>query len=1275
MRSRNASCFVIIFCFAIAQLFASSVKADEPAWQRWATRLSDPSPSYRVQAADELARLGSDASPAVDALLARLDDSNSTVRLRVVQSLAYILAEPERVIERVLPLLDDEDEHVRYAAEWAIARFAVLPVKFSDATKRLNEFRFAEETIISRTHNNRHRAVIREAIVELEKLLSKQPKVVITEDFEQELKPLDLRIGQLENLVADFELGGLMRKLQIINELTTFDSAGIEGDVENARSKILRHSIVRSDEKCLHFALARWGQSGENAVASIFVGLDKNQRLPEWSSRVLREFKPQDESGIQKLIEIATLTDNSLSVRVAAIETLGRSLDTAAFGHLSEIANTRDQDPFLRRESLRAVGNLAAGTQLSADAEKLGLSLLRDELEPWDVRMAAAHMLGIVSPLSPAPARILVRAVEDRNRHGDTLADYELASAADALALFGSQASAGKSIVKQAIESNSERTRLAGIEVVVMLRSAASDLTGPLLERFHDPAETEDVRRAAAKALAAIGPQAVASLGQELCQLDEYCRLNGLNALAELGRQSLPTLPACIDLLQDSNSSLSTLSAAANVVGNIGRSGRPAAKALRNLMSTADHPSARASAIVALSQVGELTQGDVQLASANASDIAPQVAVALANTIAGDLSGPRRLVSLLADDDQDYAKTALLDIGQDAVAPLSELVANQQASLLHRQAAAELLATIPQHQYATLVATLSDPNLSSNCQNCLEYVQPQDGGTELLQSLITAYNQTADLEYQRRIELAAENLSLNRATNRSVHPDRFARHLQRDFEWEVFIQPLAVNSEENDPISLPQMGAPSGSSDIDAFALEAEMDFTEEALLSEPPLPPLPPASLELEPKTKTSLVPAMPRIPVDDKLADSPFQSKVNVFYGTNRTPSVNTYPATLFGWQSEVIQKLLAVGAALAIITFWVVGYLRRQVVLYSIVGITGVVLVAGLMGVRYLKISVPADRVVQAYTSDVGSELRLGHCEVTIPAGHQTGELESQSIVRFEFAKDPEKHVFLQQTRELNSERFFAELNQEMEDRGDNLLVFIHGYNVSFEDAARRTAQMAHDLNFAGAPVFYSWPSQSNWYRYQQDRKNLELSTGPIKRFLLQLAEESGAKSINVVAHSLGSKGLVEALSEMEPSQSPRFNQVVLAAPDIDADIFKTRIAPRIHDKMRRCTVYTSKTDLALLASRYFNAGVRAGESISMEDLHGVEVVDASGIDTSLIGHSYYGEQSLLADLNELLLETPISSRQFVTAADNVPTLYRLGRTAIADDRSNLPSTIIR
>ena len=105
---------------------------------------------------------------------------------------------------------------------------------------------------------------------------------------------------------------------------------------------------------------------------------------------------------------------------------------------------------------------------------------------------------------------------------------------------------------------------------------------------------------------------------------------------------------------------------------------------------------------------------------------------------------------------------------------------------------------------------------------------------------------------------------------------------------------------------------------------------------------------------------------------------------------------------------------------------------------------------------------------------SALRYGTSEVSIPRNHRMGELEAPSIWRLEFREDPAKHVVLQKTTVTSEDAFYADLAARVRrSEAANAFVFVHGYTVTFEDAARRTAQITYDLGFDGAPTFYSWP----------------------------------------------------------------------------------------------------------------------------------------------------------------------------------------------------------
>lgn len=112
----------------------------------------------------------------------------------------------------------------------------------------------------------------------------------------------------------------------------------------------------------------------------------------------------------------------------------------------------------------------------------------------------------------------------------------------------------------------------------------------------------------------------------------------------------------------------------------------------------------------------------------------------------------------------------------------------------------------------------------------------------------------------------------------------------------------------------------------------------------------------------------------------------------------------------------------------------------------------------------------------------------------------------------------------------------------------LLFVHGFNVTFEDAARRTAQMAYDLAFEGAPVFYRWPSQRTSPAYMFDEQNIEWAQADLKGFLEDFFTHSDAESIYLIAHSMGNRALTRAVASLlteRPALRNRLKEVILAA----------------------------------------------------------------------------------------------------------------------------------
>ena len=268
-----------------------------------------------------------------------------------------------------------------------------------------------------------------------------------------------------------------------------------------------------------------------------------------------------------------------------------------------------------------------------------------------------------------------------------------------------------------------------------------------------------------------------------------------------------------------------------------------------------------------------------------------------------------------------------------------------------------------------------------------------------------------------------------------------------------------------------------------------------------------------------------------------------------------------------------------------------------------------------------------------------LVYGTCHVSIPKGHQVGQLESPSWLKLEFRADPRKHIVLLEVSPLNERDFHSRIQTRVNTSGEKaLLVFIHGYNVTFEDAARRTAQITYDLGFDGVPVFYSWPANGSLIDYFADEADVRWTVPHLQRFLEDLAARSGAEHINVIAHSMGNRAFTNALLHIAPKyDEPVFDQVVFTAPDVDADVFLRDIIPAVRSTANRLTLYASSKDRALQASKKMHQYPRAGESGDhLVVTEGLDTIDVSDIDTDLLGHSYFATtQSLLKDLYQLVL----------------------------------------
>ncbi|MFE9423758.1 alpha/beta hydrolase [Kitasatospora sp. NPDC006697] len=293
-----------------------------------------------------------------------------------------------------------------------------------------------------------------------------------------------------------------------------------------------------------------------------------------------------------------------------------------------------------------------------------------------------------------------------------------------------------------------------------------------------------------------------------------------------------------------------------------------------------------------------------------------------------------------------------------------------------------------------------------------------------------------------------------------------------------------------------------------------------------------------------------------------------------------------------------------------------------------------------VRSLQVPVlfATDRAPEADGFGAGrGGLSYGEALVSVPDDHRIGAVEKPRWWRLQFRTDPARDTRLTGVHPLAAAEF-ADLAGHRAATGEALL-FVHGFNVSFRDAAVRAAQLAYDLNFTGLPVLYSWPSKGSVADYAADGNAARRAVPYFQEFLRHLLTAGRVAELHVVAHSMGNRLVTDALADLDttalPPGSGRLGQLVFTAPDVDAEVFR-QLLPRIVRQARGCTLYASSADRALLAARrlaeYPRAG-QAGERVLV--LPGLDTVDVSRLDTGLLGHSYFGDhRSVLSDLHGLL-----------------------------------------
>jgi len=194
--------------------------------------------------------------------------------------------------------------------------------------------------------------------------------------------------------------------------------------------------------------------------------------------------------------------------------------------------------------------------------------------------------------------------------------------------------------------------------------------------------------------------------------------------------------------------------------------------------------------------------------------------------------------------------------------------------------------------------------------------------------------------------------------------------------------------------------------------------------------------------------------------------------------------------------------------------------------------------------------------------------------------------------------------------------AKVLAQPEKYGD--FVFIHGYNRGPYKASKLA--LALGAHIGKRAILFSWPSFGRVDRYMQDRANAEWSSSDFANWL---KATSHLRDMPIIAHSMGSVVLLEAIRELAAHETPK--RIVLMASDIDADRFVRLYQPMLVRREVCTLIVLADNDRALQTSEQVNGGIRLGAWVDMPSVEGLDVMDVSSVNESFVGHEYFKENN--------------------------------------------------
>lgn len=336
---------------------------------------------------------------------------------------------------------------------------------------------------------------------------------------------------------------------------------------------------------------------------------------------------------------------------------------------------------------------------------------------------------------------------------------------------------------------------------------------------------------------------------------------------------------------------------------------------------------------------------------------------------------------------------------------------------------------------------------------------------------------------------------------------------------------------------------------------------------------------------------------------------------------------------------------------------------------------------------------------FSSEGHENLRFGELELKVDEdkvekyltksfkGNRVGDGEGLSDYLSKQAKSADISAYKDETpsrklemEENSSTRFFLNLKEHMMESSD-VVVYIHGYSVKWEDAVGGAMALEYMLNAQATNddkkvmvVLFSWPSDGSkmpYAAYKSDRSDARDTGKAVGRALLKLKDFLGTlhkeaskdreklcnRELHLLCHSMGNYVLQNALINKllgytRGSVLPRmFKNIFLCAPDVADDALEpNNPMGRLHEMATTVTVYYNHGDTAMYISKYTkHLSERLGHIGNAHPalVHNkVHQVDCSPIVHGIVEHSYYLWATVNKDIRQsidgLSFEAPERNR---------------------------------